>query len=66
MFGSMGIIKAALLGAMAQPSFGKVYGPRVYTSKNIGRNLVRDHNKYTPHQGERECARRRRALGLEK
>lgn len=29
------------------------------TTKNIGRNYLRNASKYEPHQGERECARRR-------
>lgn len=36
----------------------RVYGPRVYTSKDIGRRLLPKPNRYVPHQGKRECARR--------
>lgn len=33
------------------------------TEKNVGRNYLKYGNsKYRPHQGERECARRRRRM----
>jgi len=32
------------------------------TRKNIGRNWLKGGSRYTPHQGERECGRRRRQM----
>jgi hypothetical protein len=45
---------------------GRLYGPRVITSKNIGRDLLKStrNSLYRPHQGAKEMARRRRQMEL--
>jgi hypothetical protein len=50
-----------MFGLMASPAH-RYQTMKPVTRKNIGRNWLKRVSRYTPHQGERECARRRRQM----
>lgn len=56
-----GLGLASMFGLMASPAH--LYQTmKPVTRKNIGRNWLKGGSRYSPHQGERECARRMRQM----
>jgi hypothetical protein len=54
-------VMMATLFAASRSSY-RQYRFQPYTTRDIGKRVGVRRSKYMPHQGERECARRRRQL----